>query len=242
VLTTGSIRTAAGAAVLALAMPFGLAACGGDDDSGPKADEQTPEEVLAAAQLKLTETSGVQLSMTTDDLPDGINAIQKAVGVATDAPGFDGTLTVTLSGQAFEVPVIAVDDVVCAQIPLTPGWSDVDPKDYGAPDPAGFLSPDDGFAAMLDNVTGLQKGDSVRGGANNDEILTTFSGTVPGDDVARVIPGASGDFDLTAQVTDDDELREMALTGVFYKDADANTYTVGFDDYGATKDLKAPCP
>ena len=220
----------------------GAAACSGDDDSGPKADDQTPEEVLAAAQQKLTETSGVQLSMTTDDLPEGINAIQKAVGVATDAPGFDGTLTVTLSGQAFEVPVIAVDDVVCAQIPLSPGWQDVDPEDYGAPDPAGFLSPDDGFAAMLDNVTGLEKGDSVRGGANNDEILTTFSGTVPGDDVARVIPGASGDFDLTAQVTDDDELREMALTGVFYKGADANTYTVGFDDYGSTKDIKAPCP
>ena len=139
------------------------------------------------------------------------------------------------------MPVIAVDDVVCAEIPLSPGWQDVDPEDYGAPDPAGFLSPDDGFAAMLENVTGLEKGDSVRGGANNDEILTTFSGTVPGDDVARVIPGASGDFDLTAQVTDDDELREMALTGVFYKGADANTYTVGFDDYGTTKDIKAPC-
>ena len=75
--------------------PLALAACSGDDDSGPKADEQTPEEVLAAAQQKLTETSGVQLSMTTDDLPEGINAIQKAVGVATDAPAFEGDLTVT---------------------------------------------------------------------------------------------------------------------------------------------------
>ena len=228
------------AALAASVLTLALAACSGDD-SGPKADEQTPDEVLAAAQQKLTETSGVQLSMTTDDPPEGLNAIQKAVGVATDAPGFDGKLTVTLSGQAFEVPVIAVDDVVCAQIPLTPGWSDVDPKDYGAPDPAGFLSPDDGFAAMLDNVTGLEKGDSVRGGANNDEILTTYSGTIPGADVAKVIPGAAGDFDLTAQVTDDDELREMALTGVFYKGATANTYTIGFDGYGATKDLQAPC-
>lgn len=229
------------AALAATILTLTTAACSGDD-SGPKADDLTPAEVLAAAQQQLTETSGVQLSLTTDDLPDGINAIQKAIGTATDAPGFDGTLTVTLSGQAFDVPVIAVDDVVCAQIPLTPGWSDVDPADYGAPDPAGFLSPDDGFAAMLGNVTGLEKGDSVRGGANNDEILTTFSGTVPGDDVAKVIPGASGDFDLTAQVTDDDELREMALTGVFYQGADANTYTVGFEDYGTTKDLQAPCP
>ncbi len=87
-LTTGSIRAAA--AALALVVPLALGACSGDDDSGPKADDQTPEEVLAAAQQKLTETSGVQLSMTTDDLPEGINAIQKAVGVATDAPGVRG--------------------------------------------------------------------------------------------------------------------------------------------------------
>ena len=55
-----------------------------------------------------------------------------------------------------------------------------------------------------------------------------------------MIPGASGDFDLTAQITDDDELREMALTGVFYAGAEPNTYTVGFDDYGTTKDIQAP--
>jgi lipoprotein LprG len=217
-----------------------LTACSGGDDSGSKTDDQTPEQVAATAQQKLTETSGVQLTLSTSDLPAGINGIQKAVGVATDAPAFDGKLTVTLSGQSFEVPVIAVDDKVYAQIPLTPGWSDVDPEDYGAPDPAGFLSPDDGFAAILGAATGLKKGDSVRGGANNDEILTTYSGSVPGTVVDRVIPGAAGDFTLSTQITDDGELREMDLTGVFYKGAAANTYTVGFEDYGTTKDIAKP--
>jgi lipoprotein LprG len=231
-------RAAIGAAVLSLA----LSACSGGDGGGTKADDQTPEEVMATAQQKLTDTSGVQLSLTTNDLPAGINGIQKAIGVATDAPAFDGKLTVTLSGQAFEVPVVAVKDIVCAQIPLTPGWSDVDPKDYGAPDPAGFLSPDDGFAAILGAATGLKKGNSVRGGANNDEILTTYSGSVAGDVVDRVIPGASGDFDVSTQVTDDGELRAMDLTGSFYQGADANTYRVGFEDYGTTKDIQAPCP
>jgi lipoprotein LprG len=232
-------RWAATLATTALALT--VSSCGGDD-SGPKADEQTPEEVVAAAEQQLTETSGVSLTLTTDDLPEGINAIQKAVGTATDSPAFEGALTVTLSGQAFEVPVVSVGDTVCAQIPLTPGWTDVDPEDYGAPDPAGFLSPDDGFAAILGAATGLAKGDSVRGGADNDEILTTYSGTAPGDVVAKVIPGASGDFDLATQVTDGGELRRLDLTGVFYPGADANTYTVGFDDYGTTKDIKAPCP
>jgi lipoprotein LprG len=242
VLTSGSIRAAAGAAALVLTLTSALAGCGGSDDSGSTSGDQTPAQVVATAQQKLTEASGVQLSLTTDDLPDGINAIQKAVGVATDAPAFDGKLTVLLSGQAFEVPVIAVDDVVCAQIPLTPGWSDVDPVDYGAPDPAGFLSPDDGFGAILGAATGLTKGNSIRGGADNDEILTSYSGSVAGDVVAKVIPGSSGDFELSAQITDDDELRQLALTGVFYKNATANTYTVGFDDYGTTKDVQAPCP
>jgi lipoprotein LprG len=235
---TKRVWAASGALLLTVA----LSSCnGGGEDSGPKAEEQTPEQVVAAAQATLTATTGVRLTMATDDLPDGINGVQKAGGVATDASAFEGSLTVMLSGQAFEVPVVAVGDTVCAQIPLTPGWSDVDPQDYGAPDPAGFLSPHDGFAAILDAATGLTKGDSVRGGANNDEILTTYSGSVSGKVVDWVIPGASGDFDLSTQITDDDELREMSLTGVFYKGADANTYTVGFEDYGTTKDVQVPC-
>ena len=185
-LTTGLTRTTA-----VVALTLALTACSGDDSSGPQAEERSPEDVVAAAAATLTDTSGVQLSLSTDDLPDGINAIQKAVGVATDAPAFEGTLTVLLTGQAFEVPVIAVDDEVFAQIPLTPGWSPVDPEEYGAPDPAGFLSPDDGFAAILESATDLEEGESVRGGADNSEILTTYTGSVPGDVVDKVIPGAT---------------------------------------------------
>jgi lipoprotein LprG len=238
-VTKRILVTAAGAA-LALALGLTLGACSGGDD-GSDADDKTPDEVAAAAVAKLTETTGVQLTLETKALPEGINGIMKAEGLATDAPAFEGSLTVTLSGQAFEVPVAAVDDLVCAQIPLTPGWSDVDPAEYGAPDPAGFLSPDDGFAAILEAATGLTKGETIRGGSDNDEILTTYNGSVPGAVVDRVIPGASGDFDIAAQIADDDELRSMSMTGVFYEGADANTYTVGFDGYGATEDIKAPC-
>ncbi len=217
-----------------------LTACSGDD-SGSGADDQTPEDVHRGRAGHADRDVRRQLTLETEDLPEGINGIQKAEGIATDAPAFEGNLTVTLSGQAFVVPVVAVDDLVCAEIPLAPGWQDVDPAEYGAPDPAGFLSPDDGFAAILGAATDLEKGESIRGGADNDEILTTYSGVVPGDVVDKVIPGASGDFELTAQITDDDELREMSLTGVFYDGAEANTYTVGFDDYGTTKDIQAPC-
>jgi lipoprotein LprG len=41
-------------------------------------------------------------------------------------------------------------------------------------------------------------------------------------------------------VSDDGELREAELTGVFYKNSDPMTYTVTFDDYGTEKDITAP--
>ena len=64
-------------------------------------------------------------SLSTDNLPAGVTGITKASGVATATPAFDGTITVVLSGQSVDVPVIAVDGKVHAQIPFTPGWNAV---------------------------------------------------------------------------------------------------------------------
>ena len=117
-----------------------LTACSGDD-SGPGAEEESPEDIAAAATAKLTETSGVQLTLASDDLPEKINAIQKAEGVATDAPAFEGNLTIIFSGQALSVPVIAVDEKVWAQIPFTPGWSARRPRRVRRTRPGGLLVP-----------------------------------------------------------------------------------------------------
>jgi lipoprotein LprG len=214
-----------------------LTAC--SDDSGGKADVP-PEDVLAAAKTTLDETSGVNLTLHTDDLPAGITGVEDAEGVGTHDPAFDGKITVVLSGQPFQVPVIAVDDKVYVQLPLTSGWQDIDPADYGAPDPAQLMSPDHGFSTLLSDTTGLEKGESVRGGENNSEVLTEYSGTVSGQVVKNIIPTASGDFDATYTITDDDELRKAELTGVFYEDSDPMSYTVTFEDYGTEKDITAP--
>lgn len=221
------------------ALLLAVSACSGGDDESPTAD-QTPEEVLALAKTTLDETSGLQLTLSTDDLPDGVTGILEASGVGTSAPAFEGSITVSLSGQAFEVPVVAVDGLVYAQLPLTSGYQEVDPGEYGAPDPAGLVSPDQGFSSLLPETTGLEEGESVRGGANNDEILTEYTGTVAGSVVENIIPGASGDFDATYTITEDGELREAVLTGEFYAGEDSMTYTVGFDDYGTQKDITAP--
>ncbi|MFC7497432.1 MULTISPECIES: LppX_LprAFG lipoprotein [unclassified Nocardioides] len=225
------------AALAAGFLALSLSACSGDDGGG---SDQDPEEALAAAKQTLDETSGVALTLSTEDLPDGVTGVERADGVGTHAPAFEGTITVVLSGQAFEVPVVAVDDKVFVQLPLTTGWQDIDPAEYGAPDPAALMSPDAGFSSLLDATTDLEAGESVRGGEDNKEVLTEYTGTVSGDVVKNIIPTASGDFDATYTVTDDGELRSADLTGVFYEDADSMTYTVTFDEYGTEKDITAP--
>ena len=223
------------AAVLGLGV---LAGC--SDDAGPTADGSSPEDVLADAKQTLDDTSGVSISLVTEDLPDGVTGITAAEGVGTHAPAFDGTITVPLAGNEFEVPVIAVDGTVHAQIPLTPGWSDVDPAEYGAPDPAVLMDTEAGFSSLLTATEGVEEGETVRGGENNDEVLTELTGTVPGDVVANVIPSAEGDFDATYTVSSEGELREAVLTGVFYPGSESMTYTIGFDDYGSEPEITAP--
>jgi lipoprotein LprG len=223
-------------AVTLTVLSVSVTACSDDgSDSGP-----TAEEALAQAKKTLDETSGVDITLSTDNLPDGVTGVEKAEGVGTHAPAFDGKITVVLSGQAFEVPVVAVDDKVYVQLPLTPGWQDIDPAEYGAPDPAQLMSADQGFSSLLPATTDVKKGESVRGGEGNSEVLTEYSGTVSGDVVKNVIPTASGDFDATYTVTDDGELRSARLTGVFYKDSEPMSYTVDFEDYGTQKDITAP--
>jgi lipoprotein LprG len=219
-----------------------LTACtGGGEDAKADPEEATPEEVLQLARQTLEETSGVRLSLSTPSLPDGAAGVLSADGLATHAPAFDGTLTVSLAGQSVEVPVVAVDGVVWAQLPFTQGFDKVDPRAYGAPDPATMLDRQRGFPALLTATESPAQGESVRGGAGNSEVLTEYSGTVPGDAVAKVIPSASDDtFDALWQVTDDGELRHAELTGVFYPGTDPLTYTVDFSDYGTEQQITEP--
>ena len=235
--TSGRLAAAVSAALLAIPT---LAACSGDDGKGTAA-EKSPEEVLAEASTKLTETTGVHLDLSTETLPDGVSGIAKAAGTITDAPAFDGSISVVFAGQTADVPVIAVDGDVYAQLPFTDGaWQKVNPKEYGAPDPAALIG-EDGFPGLLGLTESPEAGESVRGGADNSEVLTTYSGTVPGDAMDAVIPSSSGDsFDVEWQVSDDGELRTARMTGVFYPHTDPITYTVEFADYGAEKEITAP--
>lgn len=224
-----------GAVSLAL---LGSAACTGDEaaDDGRPADE-----ILTEAADSLEATSGVHLDLSTDDLPEGVNGLTAAAGVVTDAPAFEGDLEVRLSGSVLTVPVVAVDDTVWAELPFGGGWQDIDPREYGAPDPAQLIGADNGVVALLRATDDAERGEQSRGGEDNSEVLTAYEGTIPGEVMARVIPSSADDiFDVTYLVTEDGEVRRAELTGVFYADSDAMTYTLTLTDHGVEQTITAP--
>lgn len=239
-LTRPSTGTAAGAARVAAPLVVAallLSACSGEESSAEP--DQDPAEVLAEAKTTFDETSGVRIVLATDDLSEDVDGLLRAEGYGTHDPAFDGEIVVRFAGIEPTVPVVAVDGTVFAQVPLTTGWSEVDPAEYGAPDPAGLMDPDTGFSSLLVATEELEQGEQVRGGTDNRDVLTTYSGTVAGDVVAGIIPTAEGDFAASYTVSDDTELRSMELTGDFYG-AGSMTYTITFDDYGAEPSITAP--
>jgi lipoprotein LprG len=222
--------------MVTLALVAALAGgCGGGSGS-----TKDPAGALKKAQQQLEQTSGLTLSLRTDDLPSGVQGLRSASGTVTDAPAYDGTLGVVTSIGSFSVPVRAVGGKVYAQIPLTPGWSEVNPADYGAPDPSQLISAAHGVPSILAATTGATSGGQIRGGTDNKEVLSTVHGSVPASAVSAIIPGATGDFTATYALTTDDQLRQVELKGVFYSGHAANSYSLVLTDYGTTKHVTAP--
>jgi lipoprotein LprG len=227
--------------VLALAMAGGLSGCGGGDKTDSGSPKETPAQVLAAAKKELDATSGLHIELSTKDLPNGVTGISSAEGIGIHPAAFEGTFKLSVNGLPADAEVIAVDGKTYAKNSLLlPDWTVIDPADYGAPDPNDLMAADNGFSGLLSATTGLKLGKTVRGGKDNKEILTSYSGTVPSTAVESIIPTASGDFSVTYTVTSTDELREAVLKGVFYKGADANTYDLVLEDYGTKKEIQAP--
>lgn len=224
--------------VAASALALLAAGCAGNDDE-PVSEGRTPDEVLALAKKTLDETSGVSIDLY-GDLPSGVRGLSAATGTGTHDPeAFEGKVTVS-QGFSIDVDVVAIGDDVWIKLPGT-SYVEADPSDYGAPNPAGLFATDGGLSDLLVTTEGAKKGKEVRGGDNNEEVLVEYSGTVPAEDVTAVIPSASGDdFDVTYTISSDGELREVRITGEFYPDSDEMTYTIGLDDYGSEKDIKAP--
>lgn len=221
--------------VAALVVAVTLTGCaGGAQEEGP-----TPEEVLAAAKTALDETPGVHVTLEAEELAPTVDGILRAAGVGTHDPAFEGDLTVSTGGVRFDVPVVAAQGKVFAKLPFTTEFVEVDPADYSAPDPAGLMEAEGGLSSLLTAAENVEEGESVRSG---EDVLASYTGTVPGTAVAGIIPGASAeaDFEAAFTVDDEDRLREAVLTGPFYPGTDDVTYTITFERYGTTADITVP--
>jgi lipoprotein LprG len=221
--------------VLATAvLPLLLAGCSGGEE-----EAADPEERLTAAKTQFDETTGVRLGLATGRLPESVNGLLSADGVATHDPAFEGSLKVVSGGITADVDVVAVDGAVHAKLPFTTRFTEVDPGDYGAPDPADLMSAEDGLSSLLTSAEDVEEGEEVRDG---ETVLSKYTGTLPGDVVSSVIPSASpkGTFDATFTLDDSDQINEIVLTGPFYPDADEVTYTIEVDEYDVEQDITAP--
>lgn len=224
------------AAFLTVPLLLVTACSGGGDGDEPS----TPEDVLAEARTQLDETSGVQLGLTAEELPADLSALVDATGVGTHAPAFEGTVEVQVNNLTLEVPVIAVEGQVFAKLPGLPKHVEIEPEDYGAPDPAALMDTTSGLSAWLTEAEGVEEGDQTRDG---EAVLTTYSGTVPGAAVADVIPSADSkaDFDAVFSIDDDGRLTEAEVTGPFYGEGGGDvTYAVTIDEYGTEADITRP--
>lgn len=222
--------------LLAAAATLALSGCsvGGSDSSTP---EQTPKDRLAAAKSSFDAAEFIGFTLQTDNLPDGIQGLISAEGTGTHDPAFTGKVKVHTSLTDISAPLIAVDGKVYADLPFA-GWSDLDPADYGAPDPAKLIDPAGGISSLFTATQGATEGDSTRDG---DIVLTTIDGTLPGAAVQGVFPSAgSDDFNVSYTLTEDDDVDKVTVTGPFYGDAGDVTYTIDLDLAASSVDISAP--
>lgn len=233
--TLARTRRRLAAPCLALVLAGALAGCSGDDDEGGSA-----ADALAAAKTALDDTSGVQISLTTSDkLPASIDGLLSATGFGNHAPAFEGEVKVQVNMLTSTVPIVAVDGAVYAKLPFTTTFAEINPADYGAPDPADLMDPERGLSTWLTAVEDPETGKEVRQGK---DVLTSYSGTLPGEAVVGVIPSAdeSADFPVTFLLDQDDVLKGVDVSGPFYGADGEVAYTIELSDYGSEKDVQKP--
>lgn len=225
-------RAGLAAALAVLALPV-LTACTG---GGSKIDG---DALLTTAANKLATTSGIQLTLT-GNLPNGVNGLTKATGVATSAPAFQGDIGAVTSSLPVQAKVIAVNGKVWAVLPFTTNYVQINPADYGAPDPAVLMDPAKGLPAWLKALVGTHpKTKQVREGS---AVLTELTSKLSGKLVAALIPTADAKADFAAVVRIDSAGKAtfLSLTGPFYPGSSDVTYQATITQYDVSKAIKAP--
>ena len=219
-----------------LVAPAILAGCGQSED---KADEKSPAEVMEQAKKHFDDASSVHIALSTESVPTSGDGVLGATGDVTHDPAFEGDVKVLFRGFPAELPVTAVDGKVYAKLPFSARIAVIDPADYGVPDPADFADTENGLSSLLTELEDLKKGKETRSG---DQILTTYSGTLPGAAVKKIIPSADPAKSYETEVGVDEEgfATTVKVTGAFFSGSEDVTYDVKFTDYDKGVKITAP--
>lgn len=220
-------------AIVATVTALTVVACG---SSSTRSD---PMQALQTAKAALDSTAGVHVAITSANVPSGQNGLTEAQGFLTrNPPAFKGTGKGSFQGFTASVSATAIGGKIYATLPVV-GTQTFSPSDLGFPDPAQLLNPTTGISSLLLKTKDLASTGQTRTGANNDVIVSTYSGTLSSDDLAKVLPVKSGSFQVTYQIGGDGKLVGATVTGPFYAGT-TSTYTITLDQYGTAPTITAP--
>ena len=231
------------AVVLALVVATSLTACSGGDKQA-EVKKLTAAEQLASAKAKADAATSLHLTLRSSGIPETANGVLAADGSGTHAPAFKGTLDARIAGIAAKVDVVAIDQLLYLKLPFTTDFTEADPKEYNAPNPALLFAKEGGITSLMTATTNLVEGEATRSGA---DVLRTITGKLPGANIVKLLNFGDGakTFDVTYGITDPGgELRSVTLVGPFFKSGTStpvmSTYVLTLDKYGAPVEISKP--
>jgi lipoprotein LprG len=213
-----------------------LTACsGGSGDSG-----ETAAQLLARAKKTLDGAPTAHFVLSSTGAPATGTVLTGGEGDIQRPASFQGALKVQVGGTAVDVRIVSVDHTVYAQLPLTSGYSVVDPATFGVGDPGALLDPRTGISQLLTAAQNPQLGDEKRVGG---EVVREVTGDLPGSLVQQLLTSKDPAKPVHARfsvVTGSGQLRQVVLTGPFFTATQDGTYTLQLSKYGAGVSITAP--
>lgn len=195
--------------------------------------------LLADAKKTLDATDSVHFTLTTSDVPDG-SALRGGEGSAVRPDKFKGDLKMSFASSMVTVKVVSVDGKFYAKLPVTPGYTEVDPAQFGVGDPGRYMQPEGGVSTLLVKATNAKLGKKSR---VNGEVVQEVHATVPGIVVEDLLTSADSTKPVTATfsvVEGSNELRKAVVKGPFFEKGVDSTLTIVLDRYGEKVDISAP--
>lgn len=226
--------------VLVALLTLLLTACtGGGGDEEETTDPAVLAERLSSARETIDTAESLEIALVTRELPQGVSGLLSAKGQGNSSPAFEGDVTVVTGGASLDAEVVAVDGTVFAKTGFSPVFLSIDPDTLGAPDPAALLDAENGVSTILEQTDELAEDGQSRDGQ---DVLTTITGTIPGDVIRSIIPSAdaAAAFDVQYRLTDDDELRDATIRGPFYPGGRDVTYTLTLTTLDQAVEIEEP--